>query len=109
MTENIYNDTDKYCVKCGSIIDIHAVVCPQCACRQPLYCSKNKTAAALFAFFLGSFGIHKFYLGQNVAGIIYILLCWTFIPGLLGFIEGILYAMMTDQQFYDKYCLKYLK
>jgi TM2 domain-containing membrane protein YozV len=49
----------------------------------------NQVAYALLAIFLGSFGIHKFYAGKVVMGIIYILLSWTFIPGVIGFIEGI--------------------
>ena len=31
---------------------------------------KNKIVAALLAFFLGTLGIHKFYLGKTTAGII---------------------------------------
>ncbi len=39
---------------------------------------KNKFLAALLAFFLGAFGIHKFYLGENFGGILYFLFSWTF-------------------------------
>lgn len=53
----------------------------------------NKIIYILLAFFLGSFGIHKFYEGKNIKGVIYLLLCWTFIPGLLGIIEAILMAL----------------
>ena len=45
---------------------------------------KSKLAAALFALFLGGFGIHKFYLGRIGWGILYLLFCWTFIPAILG-------------------------
>ena len=52
---------------------------------------------------LGGFGIHEFYLGKIGQGILYLLFCWTFIPAVIGFIEGILYLAMTDQEFNRKY------
>lgn len=64
---------------------------------------KNRIVAALLAFFLGSFGIHKFYLGQIGWGIVYLLFCWTFIPGLVAFIEGIIYLCTSDEDFARKY------
>lgn len=54
---------------------------------------RNRIAAALLAIFLGTFGIHKFYLGKPIQGIIYLLFFWTFLPGLIGFIEGIIYLI----------------
>ncbi len=73
---------------------------------------KNRYIAALLSFFLGSWGIHKFYLGKNTAGII-MLLCgtigWIFlaIPPLIiwmiSFIETIIYLVKTDQSFYEDY------
>lgn len=47
----------------------------------------NKTVYLLLAFFLGGFGIHKFYVGKIGAGIGYILFSWTFIPAFIAFIE----------------------
>ena len=41
---------------------------------------KNKTVAILLAFFLGGIGVHKFYLGNAMLGVVYLLLCWTGIP-----------------------------
>ncbi|WP_366940433.1 TM2 domain-containing protein [uncultured Prevotella sp.] len=35
---------------------------------------RNKTVAAVFAIFLGWLGIHCFYLGKKVRGIIYLLI-----------------------------------
>ncbi|PSB02828.1 NINE protein [Merismopedia glauca] len=64
---------------------------------------KNRITAALLAFFLGYIGIHKFYLGQNVAGILYLLFCWTFIPGLIAFFETIGLLLMSDQAFDIQY------
>ena len=64
---------------------------------------KNKIVAAILAFFLGGFGIHKFYLGQIGWGIIYILFCWTFIPSIVAFIEFIIYLCTSDEDFARKY------
>ncbi|MDI2112362.1 NINE protein [Commensalibacter sp. TBRC 10068] len=65
--------------------------------------SQKRLAAALFAFFLGGLGIHKFYLGQVGLGILYLLFCWTGIPLIVGFIEGIIYISMSDADFTAKY------
>ncbi len=64
---------------------------------------KNKLVAALLAFFLGGLGIHKFYLGQTTPGIIYLVFCWTGIPSIIGFIEGIMYLVQSDDEFNKKY------
>jgi hypothetical protein len=36
-------------------------------------------------------------------GVLYLLFCWTFIPAVVGFIEGILYLTMSDEAFWAKY------
>ncbi len=64
---------------------------------------RNKVVAALLAFFAGGFGIHKFYLGEGGAGILYLLFFWTFIPGILGIIDCILLLLMPDPVFELKY------
>ncbi|WP_218966776.1 TM2 domain-containing protein [Snodgrassella alvi] len=38
-------------------------------------CTKSRIVAALLAFFLGGLGIHKFYLNQNLQGILYLVFC----------------------------------
>ena len=65
--------------------------------------SRNKLIAALLAIFLGGIGIHKFYLGKVGWGIIYFIFSWTFIPALLGLLEGIIYLSMSDKEFEKKY------
>jgi len=65
--------------------------------------TKSRVVAALLAFFLGTFGIHKFYLGQTGWGILYLLFCWTFIPTLVSLIEGCLYLLSTERAFALKY------
>lgn len=64
---------------------------------------KNKTAAGIFAFFLGGLGVHKFYLGKTVQGLLYLVFCWTLIPAIISFIEAIILFTMDDQLFNLKY------
>lgn len=72
--------------------------------RAPVpHTSKNKTTAGVFALLLGGIGIHKFYLGQVAAGILYIVFCWTLIPSLIAFVEGIVLLTMGDEDFARKY------
>lgn len=56
----------------------------------------NKIAYVLLAFFFGYIGIHKFYAGHIFLGILYLLFCWTFIPGLIAFIEAIIALCKQD-------------
>lgn len=53
----------------------------------------NKILYIVLALFLGSFGVHKFYAGKNVQGILYFLFSWTFVPTLLSFVDIIKMAM----------------
>ena len=80
---------------------------------QPPMDSKSKIAAGLLAIFLGSLGIHKFYLGYSGAGIVMLLVSLlagfvtlglaTAIMSLIALIEGIIYLTKTDEQFYYTY------
>ena len=65
--------------------------------------TKSKVAAGLLGIFLGSLGIHKFYLGRWGWGVIYLLFCWTYIPAIVGFIEGIVYLLSSDESFARKH------
>jgi len=97
--------TTKFCSNCGSEIDFKAEICPKCGVRvAPVTCyGKNKVAAGVLGILLGGLGIHKFYLGKTGTGILYLLFCWTFIPALIGLIEGIVYLVMSDEEFAAKY------
>ena len=64
---------------------------------------KNKTTAGILAILLGDFGAHKFYLGNPGLGVLYLVFCWTFIPGIIGIVEGIIYLTSSDQDFALKY------
>ena len=95
-----------FCRACGRAINAAAPFCPGCGAPQSARMEtgeKSRIAAALLAIFLGGFGVHKFYLARPFQGIIYILFCWTFIPAIVGFIEGIAYLCMSDAGFARKY------
>jgi TM2 domain-containing membrane protein YozV len=98
--------TESYCRDCGSVIKAQAEICPKCGVRQKqpvLATARNRTTAALFAFFLGGIGAHRFYLGQAGLGILYLLFCWTLVPAFIGLIEGIVYLSMSDTSFNARY------
>jgi len=103
---------EKFCSNRASIISARAEICPKCGVRQlsssgvfgaTTAGGRNRITAAIFALLLGGLGIHKFYLGRVGQGILYLLFCWIFIPTIIGFIEGIIYLTMTDQEFEAKY------
>lgn len=64
---------------------------------------RNKVITLVLIFFLGTLGIHKFYLGENVAGILYLLFSWTFIPTILSIFDFIGILLMSEGAFNAKY------
>lgn len=79
-----------FCSNCGKEIDDKAVVCVHCGCAVQnsliLKPQKSMLCAVLLWFFLGAFGMHRFYLKDVSAGVI-MLLCflfsWLIIPGIV--------------------------
>ncbi|MBU3135418.1 NINE protein [Clostridium gasigenes] len=74
-----------YCQECGtSVPSANADVCLACGVKLKNIMDsfiggsqKSKLVAALFAFFLGTLGIHRFYLGYTTIGIVQIVLLFT--------------------------------
>ncbi|MCC8373296.1 MULTISPECIES: NINE protein [Photorhabdus] len=93
------------CPGCSRMLHESAQSCPHCGAMIRAYSSgsQSRIVAALLAFFLGSFGAHKFYLGKIGMGILYLLFFWTFIPTLISFIEFIIYLCTSDEDFAKKY------
>jgi TM2 domain-containing membrane protein YozV len=98
-----------FCRARGAQISDEAPVCPRCGAPQRpgamppgMRPRKDKVAAGLLAIFLGGLGVHRFYLG-DWWGIFYLLFCWTFIPGIVAFVEGIIFLTMNDQDWLAKY------
>lgn len=48
---------------------------------------RDEVVGILLALFLGTFGVHHFYLRRNGLGILYLCFCWTGITTFLGFVE----------------------
>jgi len=64
---------------------------------------KNRTTAALLAFFLGGIGGQYFYLGRTLAGILCLVFFWTFIPCIIALYHTIKFLTMTDEVFNLEY------
>jgi TM2 domain-containing membrane protein YozV len=64
---------------------------------------KSRLIAIILAILLGGIGIHRFYLGQNGAGILMLLFFWTFIPTIIALIDVIRYALMSEADFQARY------
>lgn len=83
--------------------------------RYPKEQTDKKIIAGILAILLGAFGIHKFYLGYQMEGIIMlavsiggtVALCGlplaAFAISVIGLIEGILYLTKTDDEFVSTY------
>lgn len=71
-----------YCKNCGKEISDKAYICPFCGCltgeNNPLNPksnrNKSKISAGLLALFIGTLGIHNFYLGKNKRGLTQLLI-----------------------------------
>jgi len=50
----------------------------------------KKINYVVFAMVLGWLGVHEFYAGHMVAGILSVVFCWTWLPWLCGLIKGII-------------------
>lgn len=64
---------------------------------------KNRMVAGILAIVLGDFGVHHFYLGNTGKGILYLIFFWTYIPAIIGFVEGVLFLTQSDEEFASKY------
>ncbi len=69
---------------------------------------KDKTTTMLLCLFLGGVGAHHYYLGNTGRGIIYTLACLTFIPSIIAFVEFIMLATMSNNDFHMKYNAAYI-
>lgn len=92
----------KFCKHCGNQIDKEAVVCIHCglqveelklAPQQVAHYRinpRNKWVALLLCVFLGLLGIHKFYEGKILLGVVYIIANALFITPILVVIDFII-------------------
>lgn len=87
-------ETAKKCKHCGEFLDGGSTSAKSIP---------NKNIAGLLAFFLGGFGIHKFYQGKPGQGILYLLFCWTFIPAIISFFEALILWFSTEEAYAAKF------
>ena len=64
---------------------------------------RNRLITLIITFIAGYFGAHKFYLGQNFSGIMYLVFCWTGIPAILTFFDFLGLLFMSDRDFDRKF------
>lgn len=64
---------------------------------------KNKKTTALLALFLGGLGVHRFYLGEILKGLISILFTWTIIPWIIGIVDFFKFNSMSNEFFDVKF------
>ena len=64
---------------------------------------KNKVVAGVLGILLGGLGIHHFYLGSSVAGIICLVTSCIGIGAIIGLVEGVMLLVMSDAEFDARY------
>lgn len=104
-----------YCRECGKKIPEDSKFCSHCGkgtnpsakatVKVELIDSdkKNRWVAVILAFWLGWFGIHKFYLGQIFSGVMFLIFFWTFIPLIFSVIDFIYLISISNSRFDELY------
>ena len=69
------------------------------AAQKPVEGGRTRGKAFWLALLFGTFGAHKFYLGDKGRGFVYLVLAWTLIPLVVSIYEAILIAQMSRVSF----------
>lgn len=64
---------------------------------------KNKVVAGVLGILIGGLGVHHFYLGSVMAGVICLVASCVGVGFLIGLIEGIMLLIMPDAEFDARY------
>lgn len=92
-----------FCRQCGNQMPAEQRVCGKCGASHVVGAGRSKVAAGFLAFFLGGFGVHRFYLGQWW-GIFYIPLFFVlFSSVLIGIIEAVYFWVCSNEGWDKKY------
>lgn len=99
----------KYCVNCGNKLEENIFFCSSCGVKvgevkatnqMEIDKPKSKVLAGLLGIFLGSVGVHNFYLGYTKKAVAQLLITvlsfgiLSFVSSIWGLIEGIM--ILTD-------------
>lgn len=93
-------ETRQACQFCAQPMPQAACRCPACGVAVRRY--KSRRIAAVLALTGGALGIHRFYLGQWW-GLCYLLLFWTGLPFLVGFIEACVFFFTPETSWKARY------
>jgi TM2 domain-containing membrane protein YozV/RNA polymerase subunit RPABC4/transcription elongation factor Spt4 len=105
----------KFCHNCGTATQANQIICVKCGVSLGKSSAgpggKNRIVAGVLGILLGWLGIHKFYLGYTKQGLIMLLVTvfgslikiGPFVMALIGLIEGIIYLVKSDEDFYATY------
>ena len=107
------------CSNCGTMLPVNPMPMQQQVYGQKPPGSDKKIAAGICGILLGGLGIHKFILGYQQEGIIYLAMFGAalvlafvtcgigsfllMIPFVLGLVEGIIYLTKSDEEFVQTY------
>ncbi|WP_068087969.1 TM2 domain-containing protein [Polycladidibacter stylochi] len=98
------NNSDRsftFCHTCGDVVSKKAISCPNCGAPIAGYGTKvsikKRTVAAVLCLLFGFMGMHRFYVGKNLTGLLMLLtfggfFVWAFID----------FVMILVSSFYDK-------
>lgn len=66
---------------------------------------KEKVVAGILGILLGGLGVHHFYLGSTMAGVIELIATFVTcgVAALVGLVEGVLLLVMSDEEFNQRY------
>ena len=59
----------------------------------------SKGTYIALCLFLGGAGVHKFYSGKWIQGLLYAAFCWTYIPACLAFIDVLVAMFKRPDQY----------
>lgn len=87
------HETAVFCTECGALLNTNLRCCST---------EKSKVFAVFLALFLGTVGVHRFYLGAWGWGLVSIVFCWTGIPTFLSLGEAVHYLSLPEAEFQRK-------
>ena len=101
-----------FVIQGGYAVEIYQTIDPQAVAATPRK-SEKKVPAGILAILLGWLGIHKFYLGYTLAGIIHLAIFFVgaliaigpLIILIISVTEGIIYLTKSDEDFDQTYII----